>query len=175
MKSLLKIRSNPLPNCVAVLYDGVITDFDAVTQCWVIDDVFVAKGAVSLLVQPCLGDKVGFVGIAEEYYISHIFSRSSEAEELTIASDKKMHWLAPELKFTGTENIELLSLNKIGMISKDYVVSVSNTLLQQAQSLLQHVGHYSVNAKGLLNIRGKQQIISAEKDVRIDAERINMG
>ncbi|RBO81914.1 DUF3540 domain-containing protein [Marinomonas aquiplantarum] len=175
MKSILEIPSNPLPTSVPVLYGGVVSEYDAAAQRWVIDDVFTASVAVSLLVQPCLGDKVCFVEIAGDYFITQILSRSSQVNELTIESDKKMHWLAPELKFTGVENIELLALNKIGLISKDCVVSVSNTLLQQAQTMLQHVGECSLTAKGLLNIRGKHQVISAEEDVRIDGKRINMG
>jgi hypothetical protein len=32
-----------------------------------------------------------------------------------------------------------------------------------------------LNAKGLLRLSGRQQVITAEEDVRIDGKRINMG
>lgn len=179
MTHVLKLSAKTLPNVVPkeiqVTYGGLITRFDKLSNSWIIDDVYSATCAVSLLIQPCVGDTVCFVEMAEEYYITQLLSRKNEIETLTISSDKKMHWQAPELKFTAFENLELISLDKMALMSKNCVMSVANTMIQQAENLLQKVGQYSLSAKGLLRVHGKHQVITAEKDVRIDAERINMG
>lgn len=179
MTHVLKLSANTLPKVfpteIQVTYGGLITHFDTFSNSWVIDDIFGATCAVNLLVQPCVGDTVCFVEMDKEYYITQLLSRKDEVNTLTIASDKKMHWQAPELKFTAFENLEFISLNKMAVMSKNYVMSVANTMIQQAENLLQKVGQYSLSAKGLLRVHGKHQVITAEKDVRIDAERINMG
>jgi len=175
MNSCLKLSIHPEPTPVSSLYTGVITGFDKEHRCWVIDDSFKAVTAADLLVKPCVGDTICFVEMVKIYYITQLLSRDSTVDTLTLSSDKKMHLQAPELKFTAFENIEFTSLNKMALNSKHYAMSVTNTLIQQAENLLQQVGQFSLTAKGLLRTQGKHQVITAEKDVRIDGERINMG
>jgi len=163
------------PTPLQVNFGGQITSFDQVNNCWVIDSHFSADCAINLLVKPCVGDKVCFIEMDNAYYITQLLSRDLSNETLVIQSDKKVHWLAPELKLTAFENLEFVSLNKVAISSKNYVMSAANTMIQQAENLLQQVGQFSLTAKGLLRLSGKQQLITAEKDVRIDGERINMG
>jgi hypothetical protein len=47
--------------------------------------------------------------------------------------------------------------------------------VSQAKHLIQHAGDFALNAKSLLRIHSKQQIITAQEDIRIDGKRINMG
>jgi hypothetical protein len=175
MNNCLKLSPVVEPKPLQINYGGQITDFDQVRNCWIIDFHFSARCAVNLLVNPYVGDKVCFVEMDNEYYITQLLSRDISSDTLTLQSDKKVHWLAPEFKLTAFENLELVSLNKIAVTSKNYVMSAANTMIQQAENLIQHVGQFSLTAKGLLRLNGKQQIITAEKDVRIDGERINMG
>lgn len=175
MNHCLKLASQATPTPVGEIYSGLITGFDDESCCWVIDGSFKAMCAASLLVQPCAGDKICFIQIAEEYFIIQLLSRPDCLDSLVLSSDKKVRWQAPELKFTAFENLELTSLNKIALNSKHCAISIANTLIQQAENLLQQVGQCTLSAKGLLRLKGRQQVITAEKDVRIDGERINMG
>lgn len=175
MNNCLKISPIIEPTALTVNYGGQLTDFDEVTSCWVVDHHFSARCAVNLLVKPSIGDKVCFVEMDNAYYITQLLSRGDNHDPLVIQSDKKIHWIAPEFTVTAFDNLELISLNKVAITSKNYVVSVANTMVQQANQLLQQVGQFSLTAKGLLRTSAKQQVITAEKDVRIDGERINMG
>jgi len=175
MNNCLKLTPVVEPTPLPVNYGGQITGFDNTSNHWVIDAEFNANCAVNLLVKPCIGDKVCFIQCDNHYYITQLLARDTSHETITIQSDKKVHWLAPEFKLTAFDNLEFISLNQITITSKNYMMSAANTMLQQAESLLQQVGKFSLTAKGLLRTNAKQQIITAEKDVRIDGERINMG
>lgn len=175
MNNCLKLSDAMEPTHLPMNYGGQVTSFDTVNNCWIIDNKFQANCAINLLVKPCVGDKICFVELDDSYYITQLLSRETLDETITIQSDKKMHWLAPEFKLTAFNNLEFVSLNQITITSKNYMMSAANTMLQQAESLLQQVGKFSLTAKGLLRLNAKQQVITAEKDVRIDGERINMG
>lgn len=159
----------------ALNYTGRVSDYNKSGQCWVIDEHLSASCALSLLVQPSVGDKVCFIKEGSDYYIISILTREDKSDILKVYSDKKIHWLAPELRFTALNSLELVSLSKIMVTTKNHVMSVANTIIQQTENLIQQVGQLSITAKGLVKLSGKQQIITAEKDVRIDGKRINMG
>ncbi|MFT4927212.1 MAG: hypothetical protein ACI8WB_003318 [Phenylobacterium sp.] len=163
------------PTVMAVTYTGEISGYDALSQSWLVDHDFSASCAVSLLVKPSIGDTVCFIEVEQHYYITALLSRQDSEAELLLESSQKVRWVAPELHFSAFDKLELTSLNKMVVMGKDTVVSAANAMIQQAENLIQQVGQYSLTAKGLLRLSGKHQVITAEKDVRIDGERINMG
>jgi cellobiose-specific phosphotransferase system component IIB len=179
MNSCLKLNPTititPTPTPVMASFSGQISGYDASTNCYVLDHQFEASCAVSLLVKPQIGDRVCFVEVDNLYFINQILSREDKSAELTLHSQQNIHMIAPQVKFTAFEKLELVSLNKVAIISKDYVMSAANSMIQQASSLIQQVEQFSLTAKGFLRLNGKHQVITAEKDVRIDGKRINMG
>ncbi|NQZ13144.1 MAG: DUF3540 domain-containing protein [Algicola sp.] len=175
MNSCLKLAPQVEPTPLTVKYTGKITEYDQKSQNWIVDGVFKAACALSLLVKPCVGDNVCFIELDNQYYIVQLLSRQNRGGELLLESQQKVHWVAPELRFTAFDRLELVSLNKVAVMGKDYVMTATNTMIHQAEKLIQQVGQFSLTAKGLLRLNGKQQVITAEKDVRIDGKRINMG
>lgn len=175
MSQCLKLTPKIKPVEVGPTYIGQITGFDAQSQQWLLDRCFTANKALSLMIEPNVGDKVCFVEVDGQYYINQLLSRADQQAELTITSQQKMHWVAPKMTFTAFEQLEMVSLNKVMMSGKDCVMSAANSMVQHAENLIQQVGQLSVSARGLMKLTGKQQVIIAEKDVRIDGERINMG
>ncbi|MBL8511024.1 MAG: DUF3540 domain-containing protein, partial [Betaproteobacteria bacterium] len=52
---------------------------------------------------------------------------------------------------------------------------VSETLVQSARHTVGRAEHYLMEVKKLLRLQGKQVMVTAEKDVKVDGERISMG
>ncbi|WDE08067.1 DUF3540 domain-containing protein [Thalassomonas viridans] len=172
MNAKLKLAVEPQLNAV---FTGEITGYDKEKQHWQLDGEFYASCAISLLVKPELGDKVCFTQVEGCYYLIQILSRSHNHQELVLETPKKVHWIAPRLRFTAFEQLELISLNKLALTGKDYVMSATSSMVLHAEHMIQQLGQLSLTAKGLLKQSAKHQVITAEKDVRIDGERINMG
>lgn len=175
MNTCLKLTPPIKPMPVTTHYGGVISGYDDSQQCWVIDELYPAVGAASLLVKPGEGDKVCFVEMDGEYYITQVLLRQQQDDALLIESRVPLHWVAPTLQFTAFEKLELVSLNQIAVMGKNAMITASQSLIQQTENLIQKVGQCSLVARGLSRFSAKQQIITAEEDVRVDGKRINMG
>ncbi len=175
MNTCVKLTPTVKPAPVSVNYGGELTGFDEVLQSWIIDGLFVANCAASLLVKPRKGDKVCFIEMDDRYYITQLLARAEPQAEVLIESSVPLQMVAPELKLTAFNQLELVSLNRIAVMGKNYVVAAANSMIQQTEHLIQQVGQFSLTAKGLLRLNAKQQVITAEEDVRIDGKRINMG
>lgn len=175
MNSCLKLTPVVKPMPIVSHYAGVVSGFDKSRQCWVIDELYLAVNAVSLLIKPEQGDKVCFIETDNEYYIIQILSRREERAAMLIESKVPLHWVAPSLQFTAFEKLELVSLNRLAVMGKNYILSATQSIVEQTENWIQRVGQGSVSARGILRLSGKQQVITAEEDVRIDGKRINMG
>jgi hypothetical protein len=130
--------------------------------------------ASSLLIKPSIDDLVCFINEQDQYYIIQIL-HSAQQQPVVLQSEHPIHLNAPSVRLQAWQDIELVSLNRLSMIAKHGTLSVASTLIMNAESLIQKVKQLSISAKGLLTIHGKQQVITAEEDVRIDGKRINMG
>ncbi len=71
--------------------------------------------------------------------------------------------------------MELLSVNRLTIAAGDIINHATKTLVQKAHTALKKVQNFSLDAKGLLKMNRRQQVITAEEDLRMDAKRINMG
>ncbi len=167
-------QPTPLENA----YSGVITAIDAGNDQWIIDQHFTAPTAVSLLRKPEAGDLVYFVRIGTEFFITQILQRQKSdnaSRPLSLESDQPLYIHAPELKLSAWHTLELTSVNTLSVAAEQGSFCFSGTLIQQSENLIQQVGHMNLTARGLLRLNAKQQLITAEEDVRIDGKRINMG
>jgi len=174
MSAHLKFPPDIKPQQSSV-FTGEITGYDQQKQSWQLDGAFYARCAVSLLVKPELGDTVSFTQVDGRYYLLQILARSNNSQELVLETGKKVHWIAPVLRFTAFEQLELVSLNKLALTGKNYLMSAASSMVLHAEHMIQQLGQLTLTAKGLLKQSAKHQVITAEKDVRIDGERINMG
>ncbi|GLX80362.1 hypothetical protein tinsulaeT_37020 [Thalassotalea insulae] len=175
MKSSLKLAQVKGPKAMPNSYIGKITAFDKQQQCWMIDNQFPAKKALSLLVNPELSDQVSFIELDEEFVITQLLTRANSQLQITMQSDKSVQWILPELSVKALDSLELVASNNVTLMANNLVQNGLNSLMQYSENLLQQANQFSATAKGVLRLNGKQQIITADDDVRIDGERINIG
>jgi hypothetical protein len=131
--------------------------------------------AEGLLVSPNVGDLVLCVEVDNGMIISQVLKRAEKTSPLVMCSSRPIEWVAPVLRFKALKEMEFLSVNKLTLSAADVVLGATRTLVQQASNMIQQVKNYSLTAKDLLRLNGRQQIIIAEDDIRMDAKRINMG
>lgn len=175
MKPSLQIAHEKSPRPMPQSYFGEITGFDSQQQCWRIDNQFLATKAVSLLVNPEISDQVGFVELNGKYVITQLLTRSEKQQKVTLQSEQSVQWIAPNLSVKALDSVELVASNNVTMMANSLVQNGLNSMIQQSEHLLQQANQFSANATGVMHLNGKQQIITAEDDVRIDGERINIG
>ena len=134
-----------------------------------------AEAVESLLVSPIEGDLVLCAEIKGELFITQVLKRKQKSKSLMIQSSRPVEWVAPVLRFKALKEMELLSANKLTISACDLVLGACRSLVQQAHNFIQNATTYSLTTKGLMRLSGKQQLVVAEEDLRMDAKRINMG
>lgn len=175
MKSSLKLARQTRPASIPEIWVGEITSFDTKACNWIIDGQFAAKPAMSLMMKLEVTDKVAFIEVDGIYVVTQILIRSDETIPTTLQSNRNVQWLVPKMSFKALESLEFMAANTITMTAKSLVQSAIASLVQQSENLVQQVNQFSATARGLMRLSGKQQIITAEDDVKIDGQRINMG
>jgi len=128
-----------------------------------------------MLVQPCVGDSVLCADTQNDLIVIQVLSRHTENRTLQINCERDIEMLAPRIKLSALDELELSSASKLSLLARDIVSGASRSLVQQARNLMQNAGNFSLTAKGILRSSAKQQLMTAEEDVRIDGKRINMG
>jgi hypothetical protein len=131
--------------------------------------------ADGLFIQPQPGDQVLCVELADRLLITQVLVSAKPQQPVCWRSARKFDFQAPSLSINTVDELELVSAGKLSLYGRDMVVGAVRTLVSQAKHLIQHAGDFALNAKSLLRIHSKQQIITAQEDIRIDGKRINMG
>lgn len=134
-----------------------------------------ALAAEDMLMQPEEGDVVLCVKVAEQWFITQLLKRAQPKETLQLTSSRTVEWAVPSFRIKALNELELLSANRLTISARDLLAGASRSLVQQAHNFLQKATTFSLNTKGLMQITGKQQVIVAEEDLRMDGKRINMG
>ncbi|EGG93667.1 hypothetical protein IMCC1989_923 [gamma proteobacterium IMCC1989] len=135
----------------------------------------VSSAAEGLLLMPNKDDVVLCVEIEGRLIINQVLKRKERSSPLVMSSSRPVEWVAPVLRFKALKEMELLAVNKLTLSASDLVFGAARTLVQQARNFIQQAKNYSLTTKDLLRLNGRQQVIIAEEDIRIDAKRINMG
>lgn len=128
-----------------------------------------------MLVQPLVGDTVLCIDSDRGLVVTQVLLRKEKTQTLTIYTNKTFECIAPEIKLKAFNELELSSAKKLSLFARDIISGASRTMLQQAKQILQNVADYSLTASGIVRTDAKQQLMTAEEDVRIDGKRINMG
>jgi hypothetical protein len=58
---------------------------------------------------------------------------------------------------------------------RNLFATVQDSLVQNVGNFIGKAGHYLLEVKQLLRLHSQQTVITAEQDVKVDAERISMG
>jgi hypothetical protein len=151
-----------------------------------------AQAALSCVIKPETGDLVQLFNAEGRSFITAIlcrqaFERADAGErsiEISIAGADTLLLSVPKLCCVATESIALVAgqacditspHGRVTLTARNLFTVASDTLVQQARTALTHAVNYSVKALELLHLKGRQQLISAETEVRLDGQYINMG
>ncbi len=152
---------------------------------WLLDSGEVTGRAFSCLVCPEPGDKVVVLRSGGRPSILSILARpkpGSVAISLGKHTDLdirvgKFSLLAEDTATIKSMNSVSISapLGRIQLMACDLFQTVTGTLVSLAKSMVNKTVDYQMKAEGTVVSTAGAQVITAERDLRLDAERINMG
>lgn len=145
-----------------------------------------ARSAASCLLQPQLGDQV-LVAACEQgdCYILHILERADDTPAcLQVAGAEELQIRQAKIRLAAHEKIALQSLQDVELSAVSGTMNINaanlfctvrDTLLHSARRHMGRFGHYALQVKDLWQMHTKQGVVTADQDLKIDAERIHMG
>lgn len=164
---------------------------------FVIEGSLPAKQALSCLLKPKVGDQVMYWNNADERWILAVLATSDkntdeehlevdqhQHRELSIPGNLGMQIQTRQLTVNAHRSIDLntmgdINLNavigKLCLSAKSCVQTIQDSLIQMARHVINRADYIDHQAEKVLKSHASHQLITAEKDVKIDAERINMG
>jgi hypothetical protein len=145
-----------------------------------------ARVAVSCLLRPQAGDRVALTELGRnEVFVHAILERdNAQPASLQVPGAESITLSARRLVFAASDSLQLQSLRDIEVAAAAGVVSIAaphvaitavESIIQTAKQYLATVGAYALQVRSLLRLHGQQAIVTAEKDMKIDAERISVG
>ena len=151
-----------------------------------LDDGTLARPALGCLVRPEVGDRVlyGAAADGEAFILQPLAREGLERAELTVPGARGLDLSQTSVTVSAVEEIALRSLKDLEataatgtlrLTARNLFTTVSETLVENARHHVAHIGDYALKVKALLRIHGRQGIVTAEKDLKMDAERISMG
>lgn len=151
-----------------------------------LDDGRRARRAVSCLVELQPGDRVLAASGAEgDTHVLHVLVRPPGGD--AAVSVPGAHALAvrqPRIALHAQERVDIGSAGDVAVTAaggslslegRSVFVRAVDSLVQQAEHLIGRAGQYLLDARGLLRLHGEHALITAERDVKVDADRISMG
>jgi hypothetical protein len=163
--------------CVAVALDD---------HRFLLDDGRLARQAFSCLVTPEAGDRALVAASAlGEHYIVHVLARAAAATvRLEAPGAEELRIVQPRIALQATEEIALKSLRGVEVTAATGVLAlnannlhctVNESLVESMRNYVGQAGQYLLEATGLLRLQGEHAMLLAERDVKVDAERISVG
>ena len=153
-----------------------------------LDDGRAAELALSCLLRPCVGDQVLVWHGPQQAYITQILAHAVGAsQEPAVLSVPGAHTLSirqARLDLMASEHLSLRCLNDVEISSlrgairstaQDILSAASETLVHTARHWIAQAELAALQISGLLRAHSQQALITAEKDLKLDAERISLG
>ncbi len=145
-----------------------------------------ARVAVSCLLRPQPGDRVALTDLGrDEVYVHAILEReSAQPANLQVPGAESITLSGPRLSLAASESLHVQSLQDIELAAAAGAVSIAaphvaitavDSLVQSAKQWLASVGACTLQVRSLMRLHGQQAIVTAEKDMKLDAERISVG
>lgn len=151
---------------------------------WRLADGRVAAQALSCLVTPEAGDQVLVLDAGERIYLTHVLLRAGSTAQLSAPGMEVLVIAQPQLQLEAAGRIALRSDGDVTLASdggsvavtaRHFLASIAESLVQDAQHVVTHAQHYVLQAAALLRLHGRQALVTAEHDLKIDAERVTLG
>jgi hypothetical protein len=151
---------------------------------WLLSNGRRAMTAASCLLTPASGDRVICVGNHEEIFITAIVQRQS-TEPMTLGHvGQALQLHASHLNVVASQHVFIGAAGDCDIQSAqgnvsirccDFVTQVSATWIQSANHCIAKFGDWTTNVQHLIRTHGKRQLLTAEKEFKVDADVIHMG
>ncbi|EJL94083.1 Protein of unknown function (DUF3540) [Herbaspirillum sp. CF444] len=156
---------------------------------YLLNDGRVARQALSCLVRPEVGDHVlaasGQNGQNDTPYILHVLERPElQQVQLSAPGAQALCIEQSEIALNANHSIAVRALHDVevsaatgvlSLNSRNLFATVQDSLVQNVGNFIGKAGHYLLEVRQLLRLHGQQALVTAEQDVKVDAERISMG
>ncbi len=144
-----------------------------------------ASRAVSCLVEPRAADRVlASAGADGRWHVLHILTREAGgaaqlsvqgADALALRQQRVSLHAVEALELACAGDASLTSARTLSINARTLFCTVAGTLVEQAAQYVGRMGQYLLDARELLRLHGQHALITAERDVKVDGERISMG
>lgn len=179
-----KVKKTPPPAQLYLIESKIVVSLDE--HSFLLNDGRAARQALSCLIRPEVGDYVLAATCQDDKpYILHVLQRSSsQFAQLSVPGVKELKISQEHLSLNAEKNIEINAMGDVDInatagtlkvFSRNLFNSVSESLVQTTRHFIGQAEHYLLDVKQLLKLHGEQTIITAEQDIKVDAERISMG
>lgn len=152
---------------------------------YLLDDGRMAQQSLSCLLKPSAGDRVLVAVCQEQIYVLHLLARArSSAACINLPGIEQLTITQAQISVVASDSLGLAALGDIEVTAASGVLrfnarnlftTVSENLVENVQHYIGRAEQYLLDVKHLLRLHGKQASVTAEQDVKIDAERISLG
>lgn len=145
-----------------------------------------AEIAAGCLLQPEIGDTVLlYRSGAGEFFITQVLRNAGGgAARVSVPGASKLLLEQQEISLLAVNKLRLTSLRDIDLtaIAGDVTVEAKNLFSTVREQWIEHAQHriskavsHMLEATGLLRLHAEQGLLTAKKDLKVDAERISIG
>lgn len=145
-----------------------------------------AVRAVSCLVEPQPGDRVLAGATADGLcHVLHILARSDgDSARLSVPGATGVALCQSRIALHAGESLDMGSAGNASLTAaggtlslngRNLFVTVADSIVEQASHYVGKIGQYLLDVRALLRLHGNDALITAARDVKVDAERISMG
>lgn len=145
-----------------------------------------ARRAFSCLVEPQVGDRV-LASLTGDglCHVLHIIARSGgDSASLSVPGVSSVALRQSRIALHAIECLHLGSAGEaslsaaggtLSLNGRNLFVTVSETIVEQACHYVGKIGQYLLDVRELLRLHGNDALLTAARDIKVDAERISMG
>jgi hypothetical protein len=145
-----------------------------------------AQRALSCLIEPQPGDRV-LAGLCVDgiAHVLHVLAREpGGCAHLSVPGADALALRQRRVGIHALERVDIASAGDVAIAAaagtlalegRNLFATATDAIVQQAAHFVGKVGQYLLDARGLLRLHGEHALLTAERDVKVDAERISMG
>ncbi len=152
---------------------------------YLLDNGRLAQRAPSCLLQPQAGDRVMALALGDDTHIVHVLQRSRDGTaQLSVSRAGSVALRQDEILLDCRRRLRLRSLGDteitaatgtLSLQGRNLFANAVDCMVQQSGHWIARMGHALIEASELLRAHGRQALVTADQDIKIDAERISMG
>ncbi|MCB1737059.1 MAG: DUF3540 domain-containing protein [Gammaproteobacteria bacterium] len=152
-----------------------------------LDDGRCVATAAGCLLQPRVGDRVLVTDARADMaalILTVIERRAGQEALLTVPGADKLRLSQRSVAIEASEQLALRSLKDaeltaatgtLSVQARNLFTTVIETLVERAADHLAKFGNYAVDTAGLMRLRTRHGIVTADKQLRLDADQMHLG